>query len=166
MQLTDEALSYGELVKIGGLQLQAVIDLGQLGTSGLQGKATVTLNGSCVTIQVGQMAEHDCGAQSSDEAELHQVEALLPPAVLSSLQRLGSSRPDLGLVTVEENGSWYVSPVATVLHSLNACLAVLQPSDLQAWASFLRSPTQLRQFADGLMQLSKSTTSLLAEPMS
>ncbi|HTW99350.1 MAG TPA: hypothetical protein VMD59_11265 [Acidimicrobiales bacterium] len=199
MQLSDEALSYGELVKVGDLQLQAVVDLGELGTSGLQGTATITLDGSCLTIRIGQVVDHECagggaaaqggsgqagsgqgavtgtgsssatgagvpGGAGAGDGELRQLEALLPPEVVASLQHLGSSRPDVGLVTVDEDGAWYVSPVATVLHTLDAVLAVVQPSDLQAWASFVRNKAELDHFFTGLLQIGRTTTTLLAEP--
>ncbi len=162
MQLGDEALSYGELVKVGDLQLTAVVDVGELGTSGRQATARITLDGSCVTIEMGQMSEHECGAGAAQPGQLSQLQALLPAGVSSSLRRLVGEQADIGLVTVEENGSWYVSPTATVLHTLVAELEELQPSDLQAWASFVRDPAAIRRFVAGLASLEAHPASLLA----
>jgi hypothetical protein len=51
------------------------------------------------------------------------------------LERLLSAKPDEGFVTVEENGSWFVSPLRTAFQSVSAWLALFQPSDIQTFIS-------------------------------
>ncbi len=162
MQLSDEPLAEGNLVRIGDLRLSAVIRTSGLPAAMSVGTIRLELDGSCITVRVnGMLPERQCGVGAGSN-QLAPLEALLPAGVATSLRRLAASRPDLGIVAVEESGGWYVSPVATMLHTLEAVLAVLQPQDVTAWASFLRDPRALRHLAAGLGQIQSHPASLLA----
>jgi hypothetical protein len=59
-------------------------------------------------------------------------------------------RPSFGFVTVQDNGRWFVSPVATMLDALNGTLSILQPQDLEAIASLAENPAELHALGTSL----------------
>jgi hypothetical protein len=69
----------------------------------------------------------------------------LPADVRALITRLGTTQPDLGLVTVQENGKWFVSPVATLLQVINAFAEELQPQDLTMIAGYAKNPAAAKQ---------------------
>jgi hypothetical protein len=46
---------------------------------------------------------------------------------------------------VTEGGKWYISPIATLLQTVNAVVAELQPSDLSLISSYVKNPVAARQ---------------------
>ena len=61
--------------------------------------------------------------------------------------------PSFGFVTVEDNGRWFVSPVATMVDALNGTLSILQPQDLEAIASLAENPAELHTLETSVEQL-------------
>jgi hypothetical protein len=72
--------------------------------------------------------------------------------VQSILQRLSHGRTDEGIATVEDNGKWYISPVATLLQSVNAVVAELQPSDLALISSYAKDPAAAKEELEKIAQ--------------
>jgi hypothetical protein len=68
-------------------------------------------------------------------ASLDKFIAMLPASLQAVVERLVSSKPDEGFVTVQEDGSWFVSPLRTAFQSVSAWLALFQPSDIQTFIS-------------------------------
>jgi hypothetical protein len=102
---------------------------------------TITINGHCTTeTYLGHSATTCNGA-----GEFQSILKLLPANVQSILERLSHAHPDEGIATVEENGKWYISPVATLLQSVNAVVAELQPSDLALISSYAKDPAAAKQ---------------------
>ena len=123
LSFTTQSLSDGTLVQVGpGMTFHL---------SAPSGNASYA-NG-CVTEQFQGRVTHECRDQ--EMASVDKFVDMLPAAVQPVLERLLSSRPDDGFVTVEENGSWYVSPLRTAFQSVSAWLALFQPSDIQAFIS-------------------------------
>jgi hypothetical protein len=91
---------------------------------------SIDFAGGCLTMTMQGRAEHECQGTSRSQAAQALVSSL-PPAVQPILQRFITSPPDIGIVTSEVNGSWYVSPTRTYLQEINAVLAELQPNDIQ-----------------------------------
>lgn len=124
LSTTTETLSVGTLVKVNGLGL----------TGSLNGAAvSLVYARGCLTGHLATRSFHECGASKSSP----QSEALIPAALRPVLTHIADSRPDLGFVTVQVNGNWYVSPTRTLLQGLNAYLSVLRPGDLLAIAASL-----------------------------
>ncbi|HET9059858.1 MAG TPA: hypothetical protein VFN61_08045 [Acidimicrobiales bacterium] len=120
--MTIEPISSGTMVKFGnGFTLNVT-----------EPKAGLVVNysGGCLTVQAQGRTEHECASTSTKQAEQALLSSL-PPAVQPILQRFISSPPDVGIVTSEVDGRWYVSPTRTYLQAVNAVLADLQPNDIQ-----------------------------------
>ena len=77
---------------------------------------------------------HECRSQELPALDKF-VDMLPPPAVQPVLERSPTPGRTMGFVTVEENGSWFVSPLRTVLQAVSAWLALFQPSDIQTFIS-------------------------------
>ena len=116
---TSQKANGGTLVKVGhGLTLSV---------KG-QGMQLEYANG-CYTYTVNGTTRHQC-AQGGDRF-LAQMKALLPPPVRPIFARLTTMKPDVGFVTVDQGGKWYVSPTRTYLEAVSAFLSELQPGDVQ-----------------------------------
>jgi hypothetical protein len=118
------------LVKVGKLVLRET----SRGT-------TITTNGHCTTETSLGHSTTTCDGSNASQSMLK----LLPAGLRSMLQRLSQARPDEGIATVEEGGKWYVSPVATLLQTVDAVIADLQPSDLAVIASYAKDPAAAKQ---------------------
>jgi len=92
------------------------------------GTTTYRVDHGCITVTRSSGSTNSCGS-SGTAAEFQIVESLLPPPVQAIVKRLGSTQPNLGLVMVEEHGVWYLSPIRTILQSVDASLALLEPTD-------------------------------------
>lgn len=95
---------------------------------------TITYANGCETLQVGSRTHRACTGATTANSAL----ASLPPALqqffaaLEPLaQRFRASPPAIGLLTVQEGGRYYVSPVGTLLDDVDAVLARMEPSDLE-----------------------------------
>jgi len=123
LTFTTQSLNDGTLVQIGkGM----TIDVSARGVQ-------VNYANGCFTATYQGQTTHECRSQESQAND--KILQVLPPAVQSIVGRISSATPDLGFVTVEENGSWFVSPVRTVLQEISASLALFQPSDIQTFIS-------------------------------
>lgn len=95
---------------------------------------TITYANGCETLRVGKRTHRQCAGATTANSAL----ASLPPALqqffaaLEPLtERLKASPPAIGLLTVQEGGRYYVSPVGTLLDDVDAVLARMEPSDLE-----------------------------------
>jgi hypothetical protein len=101
----------------------------------------ITINGHCTTETYLGHTTTTCNGSGESQSILK----LLPANVQAILQRMSHSRPDEGIATVEDNGKWYISPVATLLQSVNAVVGELQPSDLSLISSYAKDPAAAKQ---------------------
>jgi hypothetical protein len=121
LSFSTEQVDGGTLVKVGsGLTLSVKTHAGDLEYA--NGCYTVTGTGTGTP-------EHQC-ISKGDQYEGKLLD-LLPPAVQPIFKRLTTMKPDTGLVTVEENGKWYVSPTRTYLDAISTELSEFQPGDIQ-----------------------------------
>lgn len=122
---------------------------------------TITVKGNCETLSYLGHSKKTCAAASQNQAVLK----LLPADVRALVNRLGRTRPDIGLVTVQENGKWYVSPVATMLQVVNAFAEELQPQDLTMIAGYAKNPAAAKRafsnFEQALLGLVASGASIV-----
>jgi hypothetical protein len=102
---------------------------------------TITLHGKCETMSYLGRSKTTCTTANKSQA----IFKLLPADVRALITRLGTTQPDLGLVTVQENGKWFVSPVATLLQVINAFAEELQPQDLTMIAGYAKNPAAAKQ---------------------
>lgn len=119
LSFTTQQVDSGTLVKVGAGLTVTVKD---------QASELKYANG-CYTYSTMGTTKHQC-AQGSDQY-LARLEALLPPPVQPIFTRLTTMKPDLGFVTVDEDGAWYVSPTRTYLAAISAFLSELRPGDVQ-----------------------------------
>lgn len=123
LTFTTQSLDAGTLVRVGkGITL----------TVNARG-VKVSYADGCVTATYEGQTRHQCRAQ--EPLADNKILQMLPPAVQSIIERISGTAPDVGFVTVEENGSWFVSPVRTLLQGISASLALFQPSDIQTFIS-------------------------------
>lgn len=118
LNFTTEPTDGGTLVKLGqGL------------TVTIEGQGTVLqyANG-CYTYTVEGTTRHQCAQGSSQFAQL---KTFLPPAVQPIFTRVTTMKPNIGFVTVDQGGKWYVSPTRTYLEAISDFLAELRPGDIQ-----------------------------------
>jgi hypothetical protein len=94
-------------------------------TSG-QDSGTVAYDGKCVTFTGPNMAPGD-GKVCPDDAT--------GPRELTGI---ASRLPGQGIVAVERDGQWFVSPTRTVLEAVVGALKALQPSDLDGLRDFFK----------------------------
>ena len=119
LSFTTKQINGGTLVKVGqGLTLSV---------KG-QGMQLEYANG-CYTYTVNGTTRHQC-AKGGDRY-LAQIKALLPQPVRPIFTRLTNTKPDVGFVTVDQGGKWYVSPTRTYLEAVSAFLSELHPGDIQ-----------------------------------
>ncbi|HUZ21170.1 MAG TPA: hypothetical protein VMU75_11435 [Acidimicrobiales bacterium] len=127
--LSSEPLGDATLVKIDSLG--AVVGVRSI-------RLTMTFAGRCVTIALPAKTKRECATG----AERTKALALVPAPLRPILERLSGVRPDTGIVTVEVDGQWYVSPTRTLLQDLDAELGVFRPQDLATiaadWATIVR----------------------------
>jgi hypothetical protein len=123
LSFTTQTLSDGTLVQVGkGI----TVDVSAHG-------AQMSYANGCFTVVYQAKTTHEC--RSRDTQSIDKLIQALPAAVQPIIQRLTSATPDDGLVTVEENGSWFVSPVRSLFQGISAGLALFQPSDIQTFVS-------------------------------
>jgi len=128
--MSTQPLGSMTLVKVSKLVLQETAH----GT-------TITINGHCTTETSFGHSTTTCNGAGASRSILK----LLPANIQSILQRMSHSRPNEGIATVEENGKWYISPVATLLQTVNAVVGELQPSDLALISSYAKDPAAAKQ---------------------
>lgn len=117
-----------------------------------------TVKGYATTITF----EHDCftltisGSNLLQDCAGHQPTGLLAKSPLLSripaktFTRSMRAAKGTGFVAVEENGSWYVSPTATILQDLNAELAVISPANVQAIINDVRHLKNIEDLGSAL----------------
>jgi hypothetical protein len=152
LSFTTQPLSDGTLVQVGpGMTFQ-------LSAHGVN----VSYANGCVTEQFQGRVTHECRSQEIESVD--KFVQMLPAPVQPVLERLLSAKPDEGFVTVEENGSWFVSPLRTAFQSVSAWLALFQPSDIQTFissASAIKADIQ-KYFEQLVPELSGRVPSLAA----
>jgi hypothetical protein len=120
LAMSTEPLGDGTLVKVSNL----AFDL-------RYGGDEVSYSNGCYTYVSAGQTKSLCAGQNASQSEA-QLLSVLPPALRPIYRRLVSSQPDIGFVTVQENGSWFVSPTRSYLQVIVALLSEFQPGDLQA----------------------------------
>ena len=109
------------LVKIDRLELKGSVDLSAVnGTTGPP--LTFAVANGCVTLEVEGRHQQQCGASDGGGIPFLGAGGQLP--------KLDIAPPDAGVVAVEQDGRWYVSPTRTVLDDVNAVLHVLDRKKL------------------------------------
>lgn len=122
--MTTAQIPGGTMVKFGG-RFAMRVDVPRAGVS-------FDYAGGCYTITTAGQTRRHCQDKSATSQIEHVLVQSMPPAVQPIIQRLIVSPPDIGIVTSEVNGRWYVSPTRTYLQALNATLAELRPGDIQS----------------------------------
>ena len=130
--ITDLSLSSaghpgGELVKVTRLGLRA--------TSGAS-TVELTPGSRCITV-TGPAGSFPVTCGSPGSASTAAAAALNGP-----LKALTAIRPDVGIVTVERGGKWFVSPIRTLLDDAAATLHALTPGAMQSLKTMF-SPASL-----------------------
>jgi hypothetical protein len=120
LSFTTQQVDGGTLVKVNQGLTVTVKDRG----------VELEYGNGCYTYTVMGTTGHQC-AQGGDQY-LAQIKALLPQPVQPIFTRLTTIEPDVGFVTVDEGGKWYVSPTRTCLEAVSAFLSELHPGDIQA----------------------------------
>jgi hypothetical protein len=124
--------------QVGALTLVRINKIGlQLTTRGV----TVTINGRCNTVSYQGHSKTTCTTVKKSLAVLK----LLPADVRALVTRLDGTHPDSGVMTTEENGKWFISPVATILQSLNSVIAEIEPQDLTMIANYAKDPAAAKK---------------------
>ena len=132
--MSTEPLGDGTLVKVDNLAFDIKY-----------GGDEVNYSNGCYTYVSAGQTKTVCPSQNASQSEA-QLLSVLPPALKPIYQRFVSSRPDIGFVTVEENGSWFVSPTRTYLQVIVAVLSEFQPGDLQTLVA--NGPALARAFEE------------------
>jgi hypothetical protein len=146
MDLSASAVAGGTLVRVIGVGLTARYD-----------GITFSYKEGCLTYTQASETVHRCPSPAAAKAERQAVIARLLPRLPRSLRalvtRLETKKVAIGLMTVQENGRWYVSPTATMFEAMNASLSLLQPQDLVAIASFVENPAEVQSFERSIANL-------------
>jgi hypothetical protein len=114
VSLRDETKPDGTLVHLDGLKI----------TGSIKGTDFSYDNG-CVTVATLATIQF---CKSNLEKLL--LAEHVPEAVTSLVNIFLSLKPDAGIMTVEEGGKWYVSPVRTFLDNGSALLAAITPQQI------------------------------------
>ena len=114
LELSSKGVDGGTLVQVRSVAL-----------SGSGGGASFEFRDGCVRFEVGGEEQRTCAGD---------VEAGDVPAPLRPLLGLGDRQPDLGFVTVERDGAWFVSPTRTVMGGLVALASAFEREDLDVLA--------------------------------
>jgi hypothetical protein len=90
--------------------------------------AAVSLNfqNGCFTGKIATTPINQC-SNAKDQAKALQM---IPSELRPIARRLLGLQSQIGLVTVQVGGRYYVSPTRTLFHNLNAFLSDIEPSDL------------------------------------
>jgi len=132
LDLTSSDHPGGQLVKISRLGVHATF-----------GSTTVDLapDSKCPTITGSTSVDLStfCGASAAGGSA---PGATVPPGLSNALKSLQGIRADVGIVAVERNGSWYVSPTRTILDDLESVLHNL-PTDILTQLKDAFSPSAI-----------------------
>lgn len=139
--LTSSPVDGGVLVKVRDLGLSVTYD-----------GITIAYRGGCVSYGYQGRSVRRCPSRAASSAEIRKIIAAFPSSLRPLATRLTKDRPAIGFVAVQENGRWYVSPVATLLNDLNGYLSLLQPGDLTAIASLAERPAEAKALGHALEQ--------------
>ncbi len=152
MDLSSSAVAGGTLVRVSGVGLTARYD-----------GMTFGYKDGCLSYTRAGQTFRQCLSTPATKAEMKSIRtrllALLPRSLRALLTRLETSKVALGLMTVQENGRWYVSPTATMFEAMNQSLSLLRPQDLVAIASFLKNRAAVQSFERSLVNLLAGTAS-------
>ena len=130
-KLTAQAIGSMTLVKMSGAKLM-------ISSRGI----SITLHNGCTTVSYLGKTRTSCGTNSS---ALHSLIAALPPTLRPLANHLQGAKPDVGFMTVYEDGAWFISPTATMLQYLNSVATLIEPGDLTAIAELARHPVIARR---------------------
>lgn len=125
--LHDETKPDGTLVHLDALKIVAS-----------NKTMTVTYTKGCATIDTGATFQV-CKSNIQRFLGL----AHLPQAATNLVNIILSLKPDTGIMTVEEGGKWFVSPVRTLLDDSDALLAALTPQQVDQMVSDIQGLIQL-----------------------
>jgi len=139
MSLSGSPIAGGTLVKVSDLGLSATVE-----------GITLTYKGGCLTYSYLGRSVRRCPSLAVTRAAENKLISVLPRSLRGLATRLMKDRPSFGFVTVQDNGRWFVSPVATMLDALNGTLSILQPQDLEAIASLAENPAELHALGTSL----------------
>ena len=146
MEFSDTPVSGGTLVKVKDLGLSASVR-----------GFTIGIKGGCVSVTTPAGTNQSiCPTATSKSREEQRLLSVLPPSLRPLTSRLFTMRPAIGIVAVNQDGAWFVSPTATVLYDLDASLSILQPQDLQTIATLARHPAEIRVLERALQRLASS----------
>gem|GEM_PF-1312983 len=142
MSLSGSPIAGGTLVKVSDVGLSATV----------QG-ITLAYKDGCLTYSYLGRSVRRCPSPATTRAADKKLIAVLPRSLRGLVTRLMKDHPSFGFVTVEDNGRWFVSPVATMVDALNGTLSILQPQDLEAIASLAENPAELHTLETSVEQL-------------
>jgi hypothetical protein len=93
--------------------------------------ATFSFDGRCIVVTVDGETESSCDQPAGDDASrLGSLTGIFGGIGLGDAGRAdGGLRP--GLVTVQRDGEWFVSPIRSVLHPVVAALRAVEADDLE-----------------------------------
>jgi hypothetical protein len=125
----------------------AVVKVDKLDATVVTGATTTTLRDGCVTVAApGQQPAKTCPGDAT--GMLGNLGAL-GGGGLPGLDKLAAGAVT-GLRAVRVDGTWYVSPVHTVLDNLVATLRAIQPGDLSGLAQTLQGLTKTLESGGGI----------------
>lgn len=146
MMLSDSPVTGGTLVKVGDLGLSASV-------RGI----TIGIKGGCVSVTTPAGTTNRCPSSAAKPGEEQRILSVLPPSLRPLTSRLFTMHPAIGIVAVNQDGAWFVSPTATVFYDIDAALSILQPQDLRAIATLARHPAEARALERALERLASSS---------
>jgi hypothetical protein len=127
---TNERLDGMTMVKLKSLNLTATY-------RGM----TITVHGHCITLSSKGHVTNQCTATP----QVQKITASLPANLRTAITQLESTRPNFGIMTVEEGGRWFVSPTATLLQGADSLISIITPQFLSTVATFAKNPLQAEQ---------------------
>lgn len=152
MDLSASAVAGGTLVRVRGVGLTARYD-----------GITFSYKDGCLTYTRAGQTVRQCLSAPTAKTEIRAIRAellaLLPRSLRALVTRLETKKVAIELMTVQENGRWYVSPTATMFEAMNASLSLLRPQDLVAIASFVENPAEVQSFERSIASLVGGTAS-------
>jgi len=163
------SLSLSTSPALGG----TLVEVKNVGFSGTFGGVSITFKNGCITETRGSITQHECaasrdatGATKAQQRAVKEIVALLPRNVRAVVSRFEHSHASFGLVTVEEGGRWYVSPLETMLDDLDSFLAIPQAQDLVAIEQLIENPTELRSLERAIERIEGSEIGALGRSFS
>lgn len=102
---------------------------------------SLTMDGRCVDIKIGRDTQHQC----ADTSQLDSVE--LPDEVRDVVERFQNIKS--GIVVVQEDGKWYVSPLGTMGDAWLTVLGAIEREDITKLVDYLKEHDLASGLASG-----------------